>query len=186
MSGLAIRKNNNIQNMKKIEKFLLNKSLKVEKLVIMTIGNVLLSDDGVGPMIYEELISSGVNHPSILLINAELNPENFCKTILNFKPSHIIIIDSIEAHLEPGTILFFKNNQIEAKLFTQSSTHMVSLLEINNRLLDESKELKILNIGIQVKSTEFGLQTLDFNVYESASNLKDYLLQILHDIFIIN
>ena len=67
--------------MKKIEKFLLNKSLKVEKLVIMTIGNVLLSDDGVGPMIYEELISSGVNHPTILLINAELNPENNCNTI---------------------------------------------------------------------------------------------------------
>lgn len=183
MSDLSIKKNALHKNLQKIDNFLLDQSHPVEKLVIMTIGNILLSDDGVGPMIYEELSSSGLDHPSILLLNAELNPENYFKTIFDFNPSHLIIIDSIEANLHPGTILFFKNKHIEDKLFSQGSTHMISLNKINSYLLQNHKNLKILNIGIQVKSTEFGLQSLDFNVYETAIILKDYLLKILTNIF---
>lgn len=182
MSDLAIRKNTNKQNLKAIEKFFYESITKPKRIVIMTIGNILLSDDGVGPMVYNELTNK-IKNDSLLLINAELNPENYIRTILRFKPTHVIMIDAIEANLAPGTILFFKNTNIENKLFSQASTHMISILNINQRILDENEEYKILNIGIQVKSTEFGLQSIQSDVYESAMMLTEYLSNILMKIF---
>ena len=183
MNNIKVINSTNDQKLIEIDKFLLKNTITLQKIVIMTIGNVLLSDDGIGPLIYKELITSGINHPSILLINAELNPENYFKTILEFKPSHVIIIDAIEANLEPGTLIFFQNDEIEDKLFSQPSTHMISLLNINNYLLEKNLNLLILNVGIQVKSTDFGVNVIDTKVKEIALNLTDYLIKILFKIF---
>lgn len=182
MSDLEIRKNTNDQNLMVIDNFFNLSSNKQFKVVIMTIGNVLLSDDGVGPMIFHEIFNQLTND-SLLLINAELNPENYIKTILRFNPTHVVMIDAIEANLEPGTILFFKNTNIENKLFSQASTHMISILNINKRVLEENKNIKILNVGIQVKSTEFGLQSIHSEVYESAMILSEYLSKMLSKVF---
>ncbi len=183
MSDTTI-KESKIQNIyQQIEKFLPIPNCKPIKLVIMTIGNVLLSDDGVGPMVYQELISTGVCYPSLLLINAEISPENYLKKILEFNPSHVILIDAIESDLDPGTISCFKNDEIEDKLFLQSSTHMISVLNLNRYLLENNNKLKVLNIGIQIKSTGFGFQLIDSDVYESAVMLKEYLVKILSEHF---
>lgn len=179
MSDTTIKETHSQNILQQIEKFLPIPNCKPTKLVIMTIGNVLLSDDGVGPMIYQELISTGLHYPSLLLINAEISPENYLKTIIDFNPSHVIIIDAIESGLDPGTIFCFKNDEVEDKLFLQSSTHMISVLNLNNYLLDKIEKLQILNIGIQVKNTDFGFQLIDYEVYESAIILKDYLTKIL-------
>ena len=183
MKNAKVIKDTNKQNLIEIDNFLYENTITLQKIVIMTVGNVLLSDDGIGPFIYRKLKASGLNHPSILLINAELNPENYFKTILEFEPSHVIIIDAIEANLQPGSIIFFQNNEIEDKLFSQPSTHMISLLNINSYLLEKNLNLLILNIGIQVKSTDFGVNVIDSNVKEIAMNLSEYLTRILFSLF---
>ena len=183
MDNTKIINNSYKQKLIEINKFLLENTITLQRLVIMLVGNVLLSDDGIGPLVYQELKNSGFKHPSVLLINAELNPENYFKTILEFKPSHVIIIDAIEANLEPGTLIFFQNDEIEDKLFSQPSTHMISLLNINNYLLEKNLNLLILNIGIQIKSTDFGVNVIDSNVKEIAMNLSEYLTRILFSLF---
>ena len=169
-------------DLRNVDQFLLDPEFPVKKLVIMTIGNVLLSDDGVGPIIYDELLASNLNYPELYLINAELNPENYLKKIAEIKPSHIIIIDSIQAELEPGTIYFFDDEEIDHRLFALS-THMVSLMDLSNYLIKSINNYKILNIGIQVKNTDFGLNLLDTTVYESAVLVRDYLTKLLLKIF---
>ena len=186
IGDVTLKKSSSEGNLDQIDFFLEKNGPKVDKIVIMTIGNILRSDDGVGPMIFKELSLTGLYFPSILLINAELSPENYLKTILDFKPSHVIIIDAIESKLKPGSILFFKNDEIEDKLFSQSSTHMISILNLNNYLLQVNENLKILNIGIQVKSIDFGIQRIDSEVYESAILLKDYLKNKLRQLFNIS
>lgn len=170
-------------DLKNIDDFLLDKEYPVTKLVIMTIGNVLLSDDGVGPIIYEELKASNLNYPNLYLINAELNPENYLKKISDLKPSHIIIIDSIQTEeLEPGEIYFFDSEEIDNRIFSLS-THMISLMDLSNYLIKSIKNFRILNIGIQVKSTDFGINILDAEIYESAVILRDYLIKTITNLF---
>lgn len=178
MNNNTFNESNSENCLKNINVFFSQNGVKLEKLVIMTIGNVLLSDDGVGPMIYKELAYS-LRSESVLLINAELNPENYLKKIIEFVPSHIIIIDAIESNLKPGTVLFFKKDEIEDELFLHSSTHMISILHLNEYLIERLPKVKILNLGIQVKNTDFGFQLIDSDVYECAIKLKDYLIRLL-------
>jgi len=166
-----------------IDKFLFDNLNPVKKLLIMTIGNILMSDDGVGPMIYQELKFKLSLINGLELINAELNPENYLKKIIRLEPSHIIIIDAIQSDLTPGSIYFFGNEEIDDRLFSQPSTHMISLANINKNLLHELKSVEILNIGIQVKSAHFGINILDSSVYESAIVLRNYLTKLIMKLF---
>jgi hydrogenase maturation protease len=183
MNGFAINENSEKFDLQKIETFLTEKSTEDSKIVVMTIGNVLLSDDGIGPMVYDQLSAWRRSFPSILLINAELNPENYLKTVLDFKPTHIIFVDSIQAGLKPGTICFFKKEEIDDSLSTQSSTHMISIFNLIDYLKKRDNTINFLNIGIQIKSSDFGLQKIDFDVYESGIQLADYLVKILIKLF---
>lgn len=168
--------------MQKLDKFFAQNSIVDFRIVIMTIGDVFLSDDGIGPMIYKELAFSGLKSESILLINAELRPGKQLKKIIEFNPTHVIIIDAIESNLEPGTVLVFDNDKIDEEIFLRSSDQKVSLLNINNQLI-ENLDVKLLNIGIQVKSTKFGFQILDSEVYECGIRLKNYLSTKLTHLF---
>jgi hydrogenase 3 maturation protease len=118
------------------------------KFAIVGIGNKLKADDGFGPEVIRKLKKIVKN--DILLINAGDVPENFLKEVVNFKPSKILIIDTVEFRGKDGEIKIFDSNEIDFKSF---STHKNSLFV---DYLKKSLRCEIKLIGIKPKTTEFG------------------------------
>lgn len=137
-------------------------SLNLSPTVILTIGNSLRGDDGVGPYIASKLSSSDV----LLIINAECNPENSIDKITAFKPKSIIVIDAADFRGEPGQIELIDKAHIPE---TTVSTHLIPLKVIAEILYEDTKaEIKFL--GIQPKNVNLGTKICE-EVKTSADNI---------------
>ena len=116
--------------------------------VIITIGNSLRSDDGVGPYIASKLDSID----NIVVVDAKCNPENFIDQIVNLKPKNILIIDAASFGGETGEIRMIAMNDIPE---TALSTHAISLKVVASILVEDTGA-SIGFLGIQPKSVVFG------------------------------
>ena len=80
------------------------KKLRGSKTVIVGIGNILKGDDGVGPLICQQLHN---NQICAELIDAGTVPENYIQPIVRKAPQNLIVIDAIDFGAAPGTINIF-------------------------------------------------------------------------------
>ncbi len=134
--------------------------------VILTVGNALRSDDGLGPFIAERLESSD----KLTVIDAGSNPENVIDNIIGLNPKNILIIDAANFGEKPGTVkLVDKENIPESSL----STHTISLKVIAAILAQDTKA-GINFLGIQAKSIELGESMCD--------EVKDSSLRVVEEI----
>lgn len=129
-----------------LKKFLKN----YDKLLILTIGNPLRGDDGLGPLLseilYEKLIKiTNKNTDNIYLLNTETTPENETSKIRELKPSHIIIVDAVEFETKPGEIIIINKNQIDE---FNVSTHSMPISFIVN-YIEKTIGSQVMIIGIQ-------------------------------------
>lgn len=121
--------------------------------LILTVGNTLRRDDGLGPFIASNLGSSD----GLAVINAGSNPENVIEDIIKLSPKSILIIDAADFGQKPGTVrLVDKENIPETSL----STHTISLRVIAAILAQDTKA-QIRFLGVQVKSIELGEEMCD-------------------------
>ncbi|RLE62602.1 MAG: hypothetical protein DRN53_03720 [Thermoprotei archaeon] len=142
-------------------------------LTIIGLGNELKGDDGVGVYIARKLRSLG--HSSIIV--AGISIENHVYRVLEFDPRTVILIDAIEAGLEPGSIVLGDVKNVVHE-FVPITTHTIPLpliIRIVERELGHS--VKWLLLGIQVGSTTIG-EPISEDVKESA----DIVIKILHGI----
>ena len=72
------------------------------KVVFMGIGEEKLSDDGVGPYIISELLK--YTNEKFLFINANIDPMSRIDQIVEFNPSHLVILDTCTYNGPPGTV----------------------------------------------------------------------------------
>lgn len=79
-------------------------------------------------------------------------PENITGEIKRFKPSHLVIIDTVDAGQKPGTILVVDPRDIGGAAF---STHTMPA-GILAMYLARSTRCKTIIIGIQARSVRFG------------------------------
>lgn len=121
------------------------------KTVICGIGNRARGDDGVGPVVIEELNKQNPGK-DILLIDCETAPENFTGMIKKFKPGRVMIIDAVDMKEEPGTVRRIDVNKIKGKLL---STHKLSILLFIQYLKKSMSKLEIIFLGIQPKQAGF-------------------------------
>ena len=116
--------------------------------VILTVGNTLRCDDGLGPFIASSLESND----KLTVIDAGSNPENVIEDIIKLNPKNILIIDAADFGQKPGTVRLVDKENIPEKSL---STHTISLKVIAAILVQDTKA-KINFLGIQVKSIELG------------------------------
>jgi hydrogenase 3 maturation protease len=144
-----------------------------QKVVIAGIGNPLRKDDFVGVEIVRNLqdkVSS-----SIYLIECETVPENFIEPIIEFKPTHILIIDAALLNLKPGSSKLVETNEIVGQ--TTISTHTLPL-RIFCEYLAKTTGAKIALLAVQPKDTSFG-EGLTSELRETATNLINILSKLL-------
>lgn len=124
------------------------------KLAILCVGNVLKSDDALGPIIAEKLkdrLSS-----DILLFDVGSQPENFVSVLKQNNVSHCLIIDAVEFEGEPGDIGFFNSVDLKDFQFTFSTHFLSTKTFINFMTRETGARFRIL--GIQPSVLEFGMQ----------------------------
>lgn len=114
--------------------------------VIITIGNTLRADDGVGPYIGPLVAASD----RLKIINAGYTPENIIEQVIALHPAKIIFIDAADFQGAPGEARVIAQEHIpDASL----STHAVPLKVVYHLLLHDTAAQAVM-IGIQPKSLE--------------------------------
>jgi hydrogenase 3 maturation protease len=123
------------------------------KVAVCGIGNPLRADDGAGPAVIEKL-QSCLKSEDVLLLDCGSTPENQLKTIQNFRPDRIVIIDAVDIKKPAGTVETIDTKKIAGEMM---STHKLPI-SLFIKYLQRSLDSEIIFIGVQPKTTLFGEQ----------------------------
>jgi hydrogenase 3 maturation protease len=145
--------------------------LRGSKTIIVGIGNTLKGDDGVGPLVCEQLRQAGI---AAEIIDAGTVPENYIQRITKKAPQNLLIIDAIDFGAGPGTIKIFEPHELNAFIV---STHTLSP-RLFAELVSRNIKVDIYFIGIQPAQTQLGQ-----SVSAEAAQAAEQLSQSLADIF---
>ena len=129
---------------------LLSKLNKAKKIVFMGIGEEKLTDDGVGPYIISELLS--YSNDQFLFINAGIDPMARIDEVIDFFPSHLVIIDTCTLNKPPGTV-----SLISREIICDSvpiSTHTIPIHIVVDLILEKLPNLTVFMIGFVPESLE--------------------------------
>ena len=157
----------NIQE--ELKKWLIN----AERVVVSGIGNPIRTDDFVGVKIVHDL--EGKVSERIYLLECETVPESFLEPIIEFNPTHVLLIDAAFLGLNPGAVRLVDPERIAD--FPAVTTHMLPL-RIFCEYLTKMTEAKIALLLIEPKITEFG-EGLTPEVQASAKRTSTVLLEVL-------
>jgi hydrogenase 3 maturation protease len=144
-----------------------------KRVVIAGIGNPIRSDDFVGVRIIQGL--QGKVSENVFLIECETVPENFIQQILDFDPTHVLLIDAAIFGLKPGESALTYPNQLEDS--PAFSTHMLPL-RIFCEYITEAGRAKVSLVLIEPKKTDFG-EGLTPEVDAEAKTLINVLIKAL-------
>lgn len=162
-----ISENYNIKS--ELEKWLSD----AEKVVIAGIGNPIRMDDFVGVKIIQDMC--GKVSEKVYLIECETVPESFIQQIVDFDPTHILLIDAALLGLKPGESRLVEPEKLTA--YPAFSTHMLPL-RIFCEYLAKTTSAKIALLLIQPKKTDFG-EGITPEVETAEEFLVNVLLKLL-------
>ncbi len=155
--------------MKELKKWL----SRAERVVIAGIGNPIRMDDFVGVKIVQNL--KGRVSEKVFLIECETVPESFIQPIIEFNPSHVLLIDAAILGLEPGKPRLIDSDQLTD--FPAFSTHMLPL-KIFCEYLKKMTKAKIALLLIEPKKTDFG-EEMTPEVRASSQTIANALISTL-------
>ncbi|MEM2994674.1 MAG: hydrogenase maturation protease [Candidatus Bathyarchaeia archaeon] len=135
---------------------MLEKKLKkwfsdAERVVVAGVGNPIRMDDYVGVKIVQKL--RGKVSSKVLLVECETVPENALQQILEFNPTHILLIDAAVLGLKPGMTKLV--NPEELTSFPAFTSHMLPL-RMFCEYIAKTCGAKIALLLIQPNKTDFG------------------------------
>jgi len=144
-----------------------------KRVVVAGIGNPLRMDDYVGVRIVRDL--RGKVSENVCLIECETVPESFIQQIIDFDPTHILLIDAALLGLKPGESKLM--NPKSLVMFPAISTHALPL-RIFCDYLAETTKAKIALLLIEPKKADFG-EGLTPEVEASANEIVNLLIKLL-------
>jgi len=144
---------------------------EARKIVIIGVGNPIRRDDSIGVEIINEL--EGKLPASVLLVKSEVVPENFLDPIIEFNPTHVLIIDAALLNLSPGSVKLVQAREV---LKTAISTHTLPI-QVFCAYLAQMSGAKIAMLLIQPEDTGFGEGITD-ELDLTKQKLVNYLIKI--------
>jgi len=142
--------------------------------VVVGVGNPIRMDDFVGVKIVRDL-SGKVDSDRVILIEAETIPENHMQEIVDYKPTHILIIDAAITGQKPGETKLVNPDQLMN--FPAYSTHILPL-RLFTEYVAEATKAKIALLLIEPMRTNFG-EGLTPSLEGAAVCLSHVLLDML-------
>ncbi|MEA3493894.1 MAG: hydrogenase 3 maturation endopeptidase HyCI [Candidatus Margulisiibacteriota bacterium] len=125
------------------------KASKAGITLIITVGNSLRSDDGLGPYIAGKFKQTGNGY---LLLDAGDKPENVVDKAVDYKPAKTVIIDAADFGGAAGEVRIIPEEAIPDSTL---STHAFPLRVISKIIADDTGS-KVLFIGVQSKNIALG------------------------------
>lgn len=124
-----------------------------KNVLVFGCGNILLSDDGFGPLVAEELLKNYHLPGNVGVINAGTSVRNilFDIALSEKKPEKIIIIDAIDAGKTPGEIFELPIDEIPEKKIDDFSMHQLPTSNLLKELKDFCK-IDVIIIACQIEN----------------------------------
>jgi hydrogenase 3 maturation protease len=139
--------------------------------LLITVGNPLRADDGVGPFVGGMVRFKIPGHK---VINAFTTPENIAQAAIEFKPDKIILLDAAHFGGRPGELKIIPLEQISQHAVI--STHSFPL-SVTFSIVREDTGAELVALGVEPGSMEFE-EGLTHEVKESALSLVGYFNNI--------
>ena len=149
------------------------------RIAVLGIGNLLLSDDGVGVHVIKRLQEEYVFPESVELIDGGTKGLDLLPLLED--KDKLLIIDAANFRKEPGTIDTVEGDNIPAFLSSKLSVHQIGLPDtlFAAKLMDITPAEMSL-IGIQPKSMETGTELSD-DIKDRMEQLVKKVLMKLND-----
>jgi hydrogenase maturation protease len=127
-----------------------------KKIVILGVGNVLLSDEGVGVHVANELIKMELpDNVSVV----EGGTDGFRLLNVITEADRLIVVDAVKGGGEPGTIYRFDINDVRnSPSGFKTSVHQIGILEVIDLSGLIGKTPHTTVIGVEPKSLEMSLE----------------------------
>jgi len=167
-----MRRECKIKDKEETEGKLQNWLLNAQRVVVAGVGSSLRKDDFIGVEIVRGLQNKVSS--SVYLIECETVPESFIEPIIEFKPTHVLIIDAALLGLKVGAFNLVEPEQLVGPIV---STHFLPL-QIFCDYIAKTTGAKIALLAIQPKDISFG-EGLTEGLIKTAKHLTDILLRLL-------
>ncbi len=149
---------------------------RAKRVVVAGIGNPIRMDDAVGIKIVQAL--EGKVSGNVCLINCETVPESFTQQIVDFDPTHVLLIDAAIIGKKPGDFILVPPEELT--VFPAVSTHELPL-RIFCDFLARNTKAKVGLLLIAPGQADFG-EGLTPEVEASARRIVDLLERVLSEI----
>jgi len=143
---------------------LLQKLEGANKVVFMGIGEEKLADDGFGPYVITHLLD--YSDEKYLFMNASVDPMARIDEIVDFNPSHLVLLDTCTLKKPPGTIAFLEREDLAE--YVAISSHTIPVHVVVDLILEQIPGLKIFMIGVVPESLK-GITEFKFYKEETYS-----------------
>jgi hydrogenase maturation protease len=127
------------------------------RIVVLGIGNILMSDEGVGVRTVEELARRYDLPPEVEVIDGGCSGMEMLGDLA--RADHVVIVDAVEAGLQPASLVTLHGDEVPAFFTAKLSPHQVGLCDVLAalKLTDESPGDLTL-IGVQPMSLDLAME----------------------------
>lgn len=144
-----------------------------QRVVVAGIGNPIRTDDFIGVVVAQGL--QGKVSKRVYLIECETVPESFTQEIIDFNPTHVLLVDAALLGLKPGNFRLIEPEQLTA--YPVFSTHVLPLRIFCDHIR-ETANAKIALLVIQPENVDFG-EGLTSTLQASAKRIIHILIKML-------
>jgi hydrogenase maturation protease len=150
------------------------------RIIVLGVGNILLSDEGVGVRAIEKLQQDYDLPPEVVVIDGGTTGMEMLEDLSN--ADHIVIIDAVRAGRPPASILRLADDEVPVFFKTKLSPHQIGLSDVLATLafIGEAPG-GVTVIGVEPVSLATGME-LSPEVEARMPELMELLVTELHEL----
>lgn len=146
-------------------------------IVVLGVGNILLTDEGLGVHVIEDLKANYNFTPQISLIDGGTMGMELLTYMRGMKK--ILLVDAVNGGEAPGTIYEFPHRELEQYFTDHISVHEVGMQDILRiRAIQENPLEDAIVIGVEPESLEVGFEPSE-PVQRALPEVKERVLRVL-------
>lgn len=147
------------------------------KIVVLGVGNLIMSDEGVGVQVVQELESRYHWPDNVRVIDGGTSGMDLLGDLAGV--DRLLILDAVHSGAAPGSLVILEGEDVPVFYTTKLSPHQTGLCDVlaDLRLLGESPGETVI-IGVEPASLELGMD-LSGPVAAAVPRVKDELFSRL-------
>ena len=151
--------------------------IKSNPIVLLGVGNILLTDEGFGVHVVNQLREDYVFNPPITILDGGTMGMELLTYMRGM--TKLLLVDAINGGEAPGTVYEFPHEEMNHYFTDAISVHEVGMQDILRiRALQEDPLEDAVVIGVEPESLELGL-TLSNSTQAVVAEVKERVLSVL-------